>query len=161
MATTRATTRKTTNTASAKAGAQGRVGVASVDAKVNLAEVRKEARKPLYAYVGAGDFAVQKIRKLPELYTDVRTNYATAVKDLPGSLRSTLHDLSGRATELYSDFAQRGERVVTTIRRQPATQKAVDEAKTAVRQTRTAAAHATRSARAAGKAAEDAAHKAG
>ena len=161
MATTKATSHKTTNTASAKATAKGRPGLANVDLKVNLAEVRKEARKPLYAYVGAGDYAVQQLRKLPEVYSDARTNYRTAVKDLPGSLRSSLHDLSGRATELYSDFAQRGERLVTTIRRQPATQKAVSEAKTAVRQTRTAAGHATRSARATRQASQDAAHKAG
>jgi len=153
MATTKATTQKTT--AGAKSGLPG------LDLKLNLAEVGKEARKPLYAYVGASDFAVQKLRKLPELYSGARTNYATAVKELPSSLRSTLNDLSGRATELYSDFAQRGEKLVTTIRRQPTAEKAAAEAKTAVRQTRTAASHATRSARAAGKAAEGAANKVG
>jgi hypothetical protein len=179
MATAKTSTRKTANTAKASANVKGRTGIAGVDLKLNLAEVRKEARKPLFASVGAGDFAVERIKRLPEVYTGARANYRTAVttavkdyrsavqtlpatvKELPTSLKSSLTELSGKANEFYGDFVQRGEKLVTSIRRQPSTQEAVSEAKTAARQTRTAATHARRSAGAGKTAAGSAASKTG
>ena len=186
MATTKATTSKTTNTVSAKADVKGRSGLAGVDIKLNLAEVRKEARKPLFAYVGAGDYAVEQIKRLPEVYNEARTNYLTAVtnantavtsavkdyrnavqtlpttvKELPTSLKTSLTELSGKANEFYGDFVQRGEKLVSSIRRQQTTKEAVAEAKTAARQTRTAATHARRSATAGKAAADTAASKVG
>jgi hypothetical protein len=186
MATAKTSTSKTANTAGVKAGLKGRTGLAAVDLKLNLAEVRKEARKPLFAYVGAGDYAVEQIKRLPEVYSEARANYRSAVtnantavttavkdyrsavqtlpatvKELPTSLKSSLTELSGKANEFYGDFVQRGEKLVTSIRRQPATQEAVSEAKTAARQTRTATTHARRSAGAGKAAAKSAAAKTG
>jgi hypothetical protein len=183
MATAKTSTSKTTNTAAASAGIKGRTGLAGVDIKLNLAEVRKEARKPLFASVGAGDYAVQQIKRLPEVYTEAIANYRTTantavttvvkdyrsavstlpatVKELPTSLKTSLTELSGKANEFYGDFVQRGEKLVTSIRRQPATQEAVSEAKTAARQTRTATTHARRSAGAGKAAAKSAAAKTG
>lgn len=156
MATIKATTNKAADTASASAEAKGRSGVAGMTFKVNLAEVRKEARKPMYAYIGASDYAVERLRKLPESVSHARTNYRTAFKvDIPGSVK----DLPSRSRERYDEFAERGERLVLKIRRQPAAKKAVSEAKSAVSQTRSAATHASRSLRSAEKAAEGAAHK--
>jgi hypothetical protein len=186
MATAKTSTRKTANTAKASADVKGRAGIAGVDLKLNLAEVRKEARKPLFASVGAGDYAVEQIKRLPEVYTEARANYRTAVtnantavstavkdyrsavqtlpatvKELPTSLKSSLTELSGKANDFYGDFVQRGEKLVTSIRRQPSTKEAVSEAKTAARQTRTAATHARRSAGAGKTAAGSAASKTG
>ena len=42
----------------------GGVAAAVVDAVLDLTKVRK----PFYAYVGAADFAVEKLRHLPEAY---------------------------------------------------------------------------------------------
>ena len=129
---------------------KGRSGLAGVDIKLNLAEVRKEARKPLYAYVGAGDYAVEQMqatarglqrgpRELPTARHLGQHRGHLGRQGLPHRGEDPAHDrqgapdlaqaslteLSGKANELYGDFVQRGERLVTTIRRQPATKKAV------------------------------------
>jgi hypothetical protein len=183
MATAKTNASKTTNTAKASAGIKGRSGLAGVDIKLNLAEVRKEARKPLFAAAGAGDYAVEQMKRLPEVYTEAIANYRTSantavtsavkdyrsavstlpstVKDLPASLKTSFTELSGKANQFYGDFVQRGEKLVTSIRRQPATKEAVSQAKTAARQTRTATTHARRSAGAGKTAARSAAAKTG
>ena len=92
MATAKTTTSKTTNTASAKAGVKGRSGIAGVDIKLNLAEVRKEARKPLFASVGAGDYAVEQIKRLPVVYTEAIANYRTAVTSANSAVTTAVKD---------------------------------------------------------------------
>ncbi|MBI1757886.1 MAG: hypothetical protein HYR62_01435 [Actinobacteria bacterium] len=115
-------------------------GTAAEQGKVVL----EEARKPLYAVVGAGDWAVAALRELPadarsvvdarvrkaqavltELRSDVASTLAEArhrvgraparVSPLtPGELRSTVEGYLDRARQAYDGLAARGEKLVTS-----------------------------------------------
>lgn len=104
-------------------------------------EVKKIAEsKPFYAVAGAGDFAVEKLRGLPERlhklqarrsevgsvardlptiarkYAETAQIKAEAVaKDLPEKAREYADTISARATALYDEFAGRGRRVVSKV----------------------------------------------
>ena len=65
------------------------------------------------------------------------------------------------ATELYAQLAVRGERLVTSIRRAPATEAAVAEGKEAVKKAEQSATAARKSVKAGEKAVQDAAKKLG
>jgi|GEM_PF-3012945 len=130
-----------------------------------------EVRKPLYAYVGAADLAVEKLRALPaSAGTEVRrlsdrvggltveaakvpTQVSTTVRALPETVGAQLSGLQGRAAQLYNAWVDRGERRVTEIRRSPTTEEAVTRTKTAVSRTKAAGTSARRAADAVGKAA--------
>ncbi|OHV41908.1 hypothetical protein BCD49_01650 [Pseudofrankia sp. EUN1h] len=130
-----------------------------------------EVRKPLYAYVGAADLAVEKLRALPATAsTEVRrlsdrvgeltieaakvpTQVGTTVRGLPETVGAQLSGLQGRATQLYNAWANRGEKRVTEIRRNPTTEEAVTRTKTAVSRTKAASTSARRAADAVSKAA--------
>jgi ElaB/YqjD/DUF883 family membrane-anchored ribosome-binding protein len=99
------------------------------------AEVKKIAEsKPFYAVAGAGDFAVEKLMKLPERIQRLqgrREEIREAAKDLPEKARELAgkaegyakdfpvkardyaDHFAGRATELYEEFANRGRKVVS------------------------------------------------
>jgi hypothetical protein len=140
MATAKTQTRKTGNT---------------VEAKGDVKFALPDARRGLYAYVGAADYAVQQIRRLPTLQNQL----IAQVRDLPQTLRTSLSDVSGRVTETYSDFANRGEKVVTSIRKDPATTEAVEQAKTAKSQVKAARTSVRKAAADAGAAADAATDK--
>ncbi len=140
-----------------------------------LKETTAEARKPLFAVVGAGDFAVEQVQALPteakkaqaELTAKARELQA-AISDLPGSLKTArtavegkVSELTGRAGTVYAELAVRGERLVTAIRKQPATEAVAAESKSAVRQAKGATTSARKATKAAEKAVEDAAEKIG
>ncbi|GHE30662.1 hypothetical protein GCM10017673_36700 [Streptosporangium violaceochromogenes] len=98
-------------------------------------EVKKLAEsKPFYAVAGAGDFAVEKLRGLPERINRLqsrRGEIRDAAKDLPEKARELAGRAEGyardfpvkargyadhftvRATELYEQFATRGRKVVS------------------------------------------------
>ncbi|OAA26398.1 hypothetical protein UG55_101662 [Frankia sp. EI5c] len=133
-----------------------------------------DARKPLYASVGAADLAVEKLLTLPAAYgTEVRrlsdrvsqipaqaarvpVQVSSAVLALPITVGAQISGLQGRATELYNTFASRGEKRVAGIRRSPATEEAVKRTRTAASQTRAARTSTRRAAGAAGRAVSDA-----
>ncbi|MDP4501337.1 MULTISPECIES: hypothetical protein [unclassified Nonomuraea] len=95
-------------------------------------EVKKLTEsKPFYAVAGAGDYAVEKLRELPEqlrklqsrrydlvselpertrAYADKAEGFA---RDLPEKAREYADQLGHRATEVYEDFATRGRKVVS------------------------------------------------
>jgi hypothetical protein len=130
-----------------------------------------EVTKPLFAYVGAADLAVEKLRTLPATAgTEVRrlsdrvgeltveavkvpTQVSTTVRGLPETVGAQLSGLQGRATQLYNAWAHRGAQRVTEIRRNPATEEAFTRTKTAVSRTKAASTSARRAADAVGKAA--------
>ena len=123
-----------------------------------------EATKPLYAYVGALDLALEQAKDVP---AQVRTLPAQ-VRTLPSQVRSLRSDVetrvekaTERASDLYAQLSVRGERIVTSIRRAPSTEAAVEEGKEAVRKAEAAAVAAKNSVRAGGRAVEDAAGKLG
>ncbi len=139
----------------------------------------KKARKPLFAAVGVADLAIEQAKEVPADVTAeakkvqarltnttttvpaaVKT-FPTQVKDLRGEVETRVAKVTGQATDLYAKLAVRGERLVTQIRRQPATEAAIAEGKEAVRKAEAAATAAKRSVKAGEKAVEGAAAKLG
>ena len=134
-----------------------------------------EAAKPLYASVGVLDLAIEQAKEVPgdvstsvtkvsaklaDIPAQVRTIPAS-VKSLRGDVETRVEQVTERATDLYTQLSIRGERLVTSIRRQPATQAAVAEGKEAVRKAEAAAIAAQKSAKAGEKAVKAAAGKIG
>ncbi|MFI7440848.1 hypothetical protein [Nonomuraea indica] len=89
--------------------------------------------KPFYAVAGVGDYAVEKLRELPEqlqklqarrgdlakelpvrarTYADLAEGFA---KELPEKAREYADQLTQRATLVYEDFATRGRKVVSQV----------------------------------------------
>jgi hypothetical protein len=138
-----------------------------------------EARKPLFAVVGVADYAIEQVRtvsaELPTRYAaeaqkaqEKLAEVPTVVKTLPEQVQTFRNELETRvakateqANDFYAQLAVRGERLVTSIRRQPATEAAIAEGKEAVRKAEAAANAAKKSAKAGEKAVEDAATKVG
>ncbi|MBC7373286.1 MAG: hypothetical protein H7323_04785 [Frankiales bacterium] len=127
-----------------------------------------EASKPLFAVVGVADFALEQVKDVPSLYAaeakKVQTRISevpAAVKTFPAHVKTLSTDVTDKATVLYSKLAVRGERLVTQIRRQPATEAAIAEGKQAVRKAEAAATAAKKSVKAGEKAAEGAVAKLG
>jgi hypothetical protein len=116
-----------------------------------------EAAKPLYAYVGVLDLALEQAQSVP---AQVRA-IPSQVKGLRGDVESRVEQVTEKATEVYSQLTVRGERLVTAIRRQPAVEVAVVEGKEAVKKAEQSATAARTSAKAGTKAAKDAAEKLG
>jgi hypothetical protein len=127
-----------------------------------------EAAKPLYASVGVLDLAIEQAKEVPgevsarlaDIPAQVRTIPAS-VKSLRGDVETRVEKVTERATDLYTQLSLRGERLVTSIRRQPATEAAVAEGKEAVRKAEAAAVAAQKSAKAGEKAVKAAAGKIG
>jgi hypothetical protein len=134
-----------------------------------------EARKPLFAVVGVADLAIEQLKELPTFYAaeakKAQERFAdvpTVVKTLPEQAKELRTELEGRvakATEqangFYAQLAVRGERLVESIKRQPATQAAIAEGREAVRKAEAAATAAKKSVKAGEKAVEDAGSKVG
>jgi S-adenosylhomocysteine hydrolase len=133
------------------------------------------ARKPLYAYVGAVDYTVEKARELqkaqlaqvkqvkeivPTVAT-LPTRVPAYVKELRGEAVSVTTKLTKKADKFYGELAARGQKLVTSVGRQKSTQSAVASAKTAVSQAKGAATSARKSTRSASKAVDTAASKIG
>lgn len=116
-----------------------------------------DAAKPLYAYVGALDLALEQAKEVP---AQVRAIPAQ-VRGLRSDVESRVEQVTEKATEVYTQLTVRGERLVTSIRRQPATEVAVVEGKEAVKKAEASATAARTAAKAGGKAVEDAAKKLG
>ncbi|MET9341549.1 MULTISPECIES: hypothetical protein [unclassified Nonomuraea] len=89
--------------------------------------------KPFYAVAGAGDYAVEKLRELPERLQKLESRRSDFTKDLPERAREArlkaedfarefpekardyADQLSARATEVYEEFATRGRKVVSKV----------------------------------------------
>jgi hypothetical protein len=162
MATAKADARKTENdTLVVDADAATKKGLVEADVEVNLSAVRR----PLYAYVGAADFAVEKLRDLPaagaqrvqEVQASVKQAQAQAAEQAKArraAVRQQLNELPDKARALYTDFVVRGQKLVTNLRNNPEASNAVNEAKAAVGEVKDAATHAKRAAKSTEKAAE-------
>ena len=127
-----------------------------------------DVKKPAFAAFGLVDLALEQVKDVPpELQSEVAKAQArlaelpTVVKTLPAQAQTLAGDLETRATRLYAELAVRGERLVTSIRRQPATEAAIAEGKEAVRKAEAAATAGRKAARAGEQAVEDAAKKIG
>ena len=134
--------------------------------------LKTEARKPLYAYAGVIDLAVEKTRELPAKATTVVPKAQVLVAEFPtkalGQAKELRTQLESRTTTLtlktlgvYGGLVNRGEKLVGSIRRQQATQEAVTQVKSAKSRTKAAATSASKAAKATAAAVEDAAEKIG
>ena len=131
-----------------------------------------QAKKPLFAYVGVADLAIERAKEIPAELTVATSNVTkkaqallaevpTQVTALPVTVRTNVEKASEKATDLYTKLTIRGERLVGQIRRQPATEAAIAEGKEAVKKAEAAATAARKSVKAGEKAVEDAAAKIG
>ena len=127
-----------------------------------------EATQPLYAVVGVADLAIEQVKDVPALYVaEVKkassriSEVPAQVKALPNQVKTLSDEVTEKATDLYAKLAVRGERLVTQIRRQPATEAAIAEGKEAVRKAEAAATAAKKSVQAGEKAVEGAVDKIG
>ncbi|MEU6794858.1 hypothetical protein ABZ907_24435 [Nonomuraea wenchangensis] len=87
--------------------------------------------KPFYVVAGVGDYAVEKLRELPEQIQKLQSRrseltrelpertraYADKVeavaREFPDKAREYADQLTNRATEVYEDLATRGRKVVS------------------------------------------------
>ena len=120
-----------------------------------------EVAKPLFAYVGVADYALEQAKELPARVSSTLETVPGVVKTLPAQVKDLRDEVGNKATVLYSSLAIRGERLVTQIRRQPATEAAIAEGKEAVRKAEAAAIAARNALRAGERALEGAAAKLG
>ena len=138
----------------------------------DAAAAKETAKKPLFAYVGVADLALERAKEIPAELTELNKTVSTKVQAviadvpaqvqaLPVTVRTNVEKATEKATDLYTKLTIRGERLVTQIRRQPATEAAIAEGKEAVRKAEAAATAAKKSVKAGEKAVEDAAQKIG
>lgn len=127
-----------------------------------------EVRKPVFAVVGVADLAIEQVKDVPaDVSAEARRVQArlaevpAVVRNLPVRVETRVAQVQETATDLYAKLAVRGERLVTQIRRQPATEAAIAEGKEAVRKAEAAAIAARNSVKAGERAVEDAASKIG
>ncbi len=158
MATTTTTTRKTTPKTTASIDKNG----STVHGRFTLKnlpsfDVSEAASKPLFAVVGVADLAIEQAKDVP---AQVRT-LPSSVKSLRSDVEVRVEKANKKASDVYAKLTVRGERLVTQIRRQPATQAAIAEGKQAVRKAEAAATAAKKSVKAGEQAVEDAAAKIG
>jgi DNA polymerase II small subunit/DNA polymerase delta subunit B len=129
-------------------------------------------KKPLFAYVGVADLAIERAKEIPAELTEVTNKAAkkaqalvaevpAQVTALPVAVRGNVEKATEKATDVYAKLTVRGERLVKQIRRQPATEAAIAEGKEAVRKAEAAATAARKSVKAGEKAVEGAAAKIG
>lgn len=153
MPTAKATTTRTrtprASTAKAKATASTKAGSVDASAVIDLNKVSK----PLYAYVGAADLAVEKVRTLPSAYVSsvksaqAQVSQATdSVRTFPNTVLESISALPSKAKGTYADLVKRGHKLVGVVSKNPNTQIAAKQAKTARAQAKGAATSVRRSA---------------
>jgi len=122
-----------------------------------ITKTRKDLEKtiteatPLYAVVGAGDLAVERLREArAELNSaaaklDPRTA-PKRVLALPGRATNAIGGAVATAVNTYGDLAGRGKNLVTRVRKQDETSALQGQAQTAVRSAKAATTTAAKSA---------------
>jgi hypothetical protein len=125
---------------------------------------------PLYAVIGATDLVVERLRTTAAA-VDPPQQLVAELRSLPDRAQSAAIDALVQAVDAYSGLAQRGEHLVTRVRRQPSTQDTVahaqatqsqaeDTAATARKQAKATTATARRSTKSTATTATDSAKKA-
>jgi heparin binding hemagglutinin HbhA len=123
--------------------------------------LRTEARKPLYAVVGAGDLAVENIKDLPTDLLAQATTFVPKTTALVAELPARATALTGKAFETYGELVERGQKLVGSIRRSKSTQNAQSQVKVAKSRAKAATTSATKAAKATAKATTNGAAKIG
>ena len=68
-------------------------------------------RKPLTAWIGAGDLAVEKVRELPSEVAKLQQRITTLpnrISKVQTQVKSYADDLTTKANSVYADLASRG-----------------------------------------------------
>lgn len=127
-----------------------------------------DAARPLYAVVGAADLAIEQVKDVPVDFVAQVGKVQARLAEVPAQVQALRPAVEIRverankvASDVYAQLSVRGERLVTAIRRQPATETAVVEGKAAVRKGEAAAGAAKKSVKAGEKALEGAVDKIG
>lgn len=102
---------------------------------------------PLYAVIGATDLVVERLRSTAAA-VDPPQQLVAELRSLPDRAQSAAVDALVQAVDLYSDLAERGEHLVTRVRRQPSTQETVANAQATQSQAKGAATTARKQAKA-------------
>ena len=76
---------------------------------LSLASLPQEARRPIYATVGAGDLAVERVR---EAATAVQERITGAQKSFTDKAGDVVEDNLSAATSTYDEFTRRGAKVM-------------------------------------------------
>ena len=146
MATAKADAPKARGAGGAQSNGASKIGAIDLSGRVKVSELRK----PLYASVGVGDLAVEKLREVPTASTRTVKDLHGSVRGVPQQVRGSINGLQGKATSLYGELAQRGERLLSNISRAP-TQAAGEQARAAIASAKAAGSTARRSVRSVAK----------
>ncbi len=115
--------------------------------------------KPLYAFAGVGDLAVEKVknlrpaaedksvRDLPKQLTDKLTDLPKEARKLGDKLTDRVDTQVRAADERYEKLAKRGEDIVKRVRTQKSTKDLVEQAKTTISKARNVRGTATEGAK--------------
>jgi hypothetical protein len=130
----------------------------TVEVTVDEAAVADRVRKPLYASVGVADLAVERVRAARSTVEASAQTATRTVRTLPQTLpilvRGRLEALPQRINVVsgtYAGLAERGSKVVSSVRGSAGTSIAVEQAKTARAQVKGAATSVRKAAGAAEK----------
>ncbi|MCW2944141.1 MAG: hypothetical protein JWR24_858 [Actinoallomurus sp.] len=93
--------------------------------------------KAFYAAAGAGDFAVEKLREMPDRLNKLQEK--ADPKDLGGAAVAYMTHAGSRAVEVFDELAERGKKIVSRVERQKATQELEASARSTVRKARSTA----------------------
>lgn len=128
-------------------------------------DIKTEARRPLYAGVGATDLAVEAVRDyvadVQKRFVDVQKTVSTfdfqpdSVREVleawGAELQSDAQTLVNGGVETYTELAKRGEVLVTRIRKQESTKAATTSAKTTTAKAKTTKTQAKKTTKTAAK----------
>ena len=141
-------------------------------------DIKSEATRPIYAYVGVTDLAVERVRGSVTRVADIDfkpkalgqqavtlvSNRVEALADQAQARRAAIEarvtELQNRANETYTQLVVRGETLVERIRKQESTQAAVKSAKTTSAKAKTTRTQAGKGANATAKTAKSSAKRA-
>jgi len=96
----------------------------------NAADRAEAARTPLLAVLGAGDLAVSTVTKAVTAARARAAERAGKAAELPGrftadELRKAIDEIRAQAVQVYTGFAERGEKTWGRLREQPPLQQVV------------------------------------
>ncbi len=72
--------------------------------------------KPLYALIGANSAVVAKFRELPAELTRLQEDVQGQFRELPAQVSHYAAEIGDKATLLYAELADRGQRLVGAVR---------------------------------------------
>ncbi len=72
--------------------------------------------KPVYALIGANSAMVARFRELPAELTRLQQDVQDQIRELPGQVSRYATEIGDKATLVYTELADRGQRLVGSPR---------------------------------------------